>query len=244
MELVLFISLVALSIVLTSIFLYVRVKHGYLAGLFTKIIASFGFVALAVFMYFTKIQISYYSGIAICLIILGLVCGLIGDVLLDLKIIYPFHDDKYLTAGMIAFGVGHFFYIAAMLTLVSGEMEIFYYNWLPLLLIVLGAVVACLLVWLVSVKLLKLKFGKHTLITNCYSFVLLLTTALAVFLCFVGVSFKMYILAAGFVLFLISDLILSTQYFGGKQESKPLIVFNHLFYYLAQITIASFIYFI
>ena len=144
---------------------------------------------------------------------------------------------------MVAFGVGHVFYIVSMLVLAGGEIQVFS-KILPLGLIVLGAIVACLLVWFVSKRFLKLNFGKNTLITNCYSFILILTTALSVYLCFAGLSFKMYILAIGFVLFLISDLILSTQYFGGKQNNKTLIVLNHLFYYLAQIIIASFVFFI
>lgn len=243
MEIYLFISLVCLCLLSMVIFLICRVKYGGLTGVFTKIFASFCFIVLAVFLNFVKIQPSFYTKISICLIILGLVCGLIGDVLLDLKIIYPFHNDKYLKAGMVSFGVGHIFYISSMLILLSEQVNIFS-KFLPLVLILLGSLILSALVWVISKYILKLNFGKNTLITNCYSFILLLTTAISVYLCFMGLNIKFYILVAGFVLFLISDLILSIQYFGGKQDSKPLIVLNHLFYYLAQIIIASFIYFI
>ena len=243
MYLYIFIGLLCLCVILTSTFIYNRVKYGMLNGLFTKTLASFGFVVLAVILSFTKMQASYYANLSISFIIIGLVCGLIGDVLLDLKVMYPFHEDKYLKAGMVSFGIGHIFYIASMLNLTNIEIDLIHI-WLPLVLIFAGAIVASLLVWFVSVKFLKLNFGKNTLITNCYSFVLLLTTALSVYFSFIGLSFNMYILAIGFAMFLISDLILSTQYFGGKQDNKKLIVLNHLFYYLAQIIIASFIYFI
>ena len=179
----------------------------------------------------------------ICFILLGLICGLIGDVLLDLKVIYPFHDDKYLKAGMVAFGVGHIFYISALLVLAVAESNFFDY-WIEILFIVGGAVVLCFLTWLISTKILKLNFGNNMLITNCYSFILILTTAISIYMCFLGMGNKMIIIAVGFCLFLISDLILSTQYFGGKQENKTLIILNHTFYYLAQILIASFIYFV
>ena len=243
MEIYLFIGLLCLCLMSVIAFLVCRVKFGGLAGVFTKIFASFCFIVLAVFLNFTKIQPSYYTKISICFLVLGLVCGLVGDILLDLKIIYPFHDNKYLKAGMVSFGIGHVLYIFAMLILASGQTNIFS-NYLHIILLIVGSLILSLLVWLVSKFVLKLNFGKNTLITNCYSFILLLTTALSVYLCFAGLSIKMYILAVGFVLFLVSDLILSTQYFGGKQNNKVLIVLNHLFYYLAQITIASFVYFI
>ena len=243
MEDYLFLGLVCLCLILTTIFLFVRVKYGSIAGLLTKVLASFSFVLLAVVLSFTKMQSNYYASLSIAFLILGLVCGLIGDILLDLKVMYVFHEDKYLKAGMLSFGVGHVFYIASMLTLLNNEVYVFE-KWLPLVLIFAGAMIASIVVWLVSKNVLKLNFGKNTLITNCYSFVLIFTTALSIYLNFVGLSVKMFILSIGFGLFLVSDLILSTQYFGGKQDNKKLIVFNHLTYYLAQIIIASFIYFI
>ena len=243
MENYLFLSLVCLCLILTTIFLFVRVKYGSIAGLLTKVLASFSFVLLAVMLSFTKMQSNYYASISIAFLIMGLVCGLIGDILLDLKVMYVFHEDKYLKAGMVSFGVGHIFYVASMLTLLNNEIDIIS-KWLPLVLIFAGSVVASFVVWLISKNILKLNFGKNTFITNLYSFVLIFTTALSIYLNFVGLSVKMFVLSIGFVLFLISDLILSTQYFGGKQDDKKLIVFNHLTYYLAQIIIASFIYFI
>ena len=86
----------------------------------------------------------------------------------------------------------------------------------------------------------EFNFEKFTGLVNIYSFILFLTTALSVYLSFIGLTAPVIILAIGFVLFLASDLILSMQYFGGKQDSKPLTFINHLLYYAAQIIIAAY----
>ena len=52
-----------------------------------------------------------------------------------------------------------------------------------------------------------------------------------------------WIFAAGMILFFLSDLVLSMQYFGGKTQ-KSLIYINHILYYLAQICIAISIFYI
>ena len=115
---------------------------------------------------------------------------------------------------------------------------------IPLAIIAGGCLVLTLANWIISIKVLKFNFEKFTGLVNIYSFILFLTTALSVYLSFIGLTAPVIILAIGFVLFLASDLILSMQYFGGKQDSKPLTFINHLLYYAAQIIIAAFIYFI
>jgi len=57
-------------------------------------------------------------------------------------------------------------------------------------------------------------------------------------------SLQNILLSVGLISFLASDLVLSLQYFGGKQDSKNLTIVNHILYYIAQILIASFIFFI
>jgi hypothetical protein len=44
---------------------------------------------------------------------------------------------------------------------------------------------------------------------------------------------------AGMVLFFLSDVVLSFQYFGGKIDDKKLIVVNHALYYAAQIILVA-----
>ena len=146
---------------------------------------------------------------------------------------------------MTSFSIGHIFNIFGLILLALEQVDIFASPYLITLgIIALGCLVLTLVIWIVSVKVLKFNFEKFTPIVNVYSFILLLTTALSVYLSFIGLTAPVFVLAIGFTLFLASDLILSMQYFGGKQESKPLTFANHLLYYAAQIIIAAFIYFI
>jgi len=234
---------VCLCVFSTIVFLVARVKKGGLAGLFTKIIASVCFIMLGMFLSFGKNQIGYYSSLPICLIIIGLVLGLVGDIVLDLKVMYEFHDKQYLNCGMTAFSVAHIFNIAAILTFVNTQISVQNYL-IPIAIIAGSCVVLTLVISLISTKILKLNYGKHAVLTNIYCFILLLTTALSIYFTVVLKNYYMIILSVGFVFFLLSDLILSTQYFGGKQDNKKLIILNHATYYLAQILIATFIYFI
>ena len=132
-----------------------------------------------------------------------------------------------------------------MILLALEQVDLFSKEYIiPLAIIAGGCLVLTLANWIISIKVLKFNFEKFTGLVNIYSFILFLTTALSVYLSFIGLTAPVIILAIGFVLFLASDLILSMQYFGGKQDSKPLTFINHLLYYAAQIIIAAFIYFI
>jgi uncharacterized protein with PQ loop repeat len=52
-----------------------------------------------------------------------------------------------------------------------------------------------------------------------------------------GVNF--WVAFVGLVLFFLSDIVLSFQYFGGKISNKPLIAINHILYYSAQIILLA-----
>lgn len=229
----------------TGVFLHFRLSKGGVVGVLTKTIASFCFVVFALFLSTSKNGESFYGGYTITCLIVGLVCGLIGDILLDLKVIYPFHKKQYLLGGMTSFSVGHIFNISGLILLALEQIDIFASHYLLSIgIIALSCLVLTLFIWLVSVRVLKFNFEKFSLIVNIYTFILLSTTTLSIYFSFIGLTAPVIILAIGFVLFLSSDLILSMQYFGGKQESKALTFANHLLYYAAQIIIATFIYFI
>jgi len=245
MDLYVLIFGLCICILTTGVFLNLRVNKGGVGALMAKTIASLCFVIFALFLSTTKTGVAYNASLTITCLIVGLVCGLIGDILLDLKVMYAFHEDKYLTGGMTAFSVGHVFNILGLLLLANNQVNIFSGEYLiPLAIIVGISLVLTFTTSIVSKKVLKFDFGKFGWLVNLYSFILMLTTALSIYLCFIGLTSPMFILAIGFVLFLASDLVLSQQYFGGKKTDKTLTFINHLLYYAAQITIAMFIYFI
>lgn len=233
---------ICVALALASLFIVVRVKKGGVDGIVTKALASFGFVALGLFLMATKAGQNDFSRYSSIVILCGLVCGLIGDVLLDLKVVYPFHEDKYLTFGMLSFLFGHLFFIGSMGVIFAGNAT--KAITFPIIFIVVISAIFAVGIWFVTSRYMHLDYGKHALLSTIYAGVLLFTTVFSIYLAFSTMLTSLFIMAVGFLLFLASDLVLSLQYFGGKQSVKSLIILNHSLYYLAQILIAVSIYFI
>lgn len=233
---------ICVALALVSLFIVVRIKKGGVDGIVTKALASFGFVALGLFLMATKAGQNDFSRYSSIVILCGLVCGLIGDVLLDLKVVYPFHEDKYLTFGMLSFLFGHLFFIGSMGVIFAGNAT--KAITFPIIFIVVISAIFAVGIWFVTSRYMHLDYGKHALLSTIYAGVLLFTTVFSIYLAFSTMLTSLFIMAVGFLLFLASDLVLSLQYFGGKQSVKSLIILNHSLYYLAQILIAVSIYFI
>ena len=91
---------------------------------------------------------------------------------------------------------------------------------------------------------MKMTFGKFLIPTVVYTFLLTLfvatTVAAGVLTAF---TVPVILLVSGSALFLASDLVLSMIYFDGN-ESRLLIVVNHVLYYLAQFAIALSLYYV
>lgn len=227
-----YIVMVAAIVIIVSCFITLRVKRGGVYALAVKAIASMGLIVAA---FYGIIEQGYKD--AYSFIILGLIFGLIGDILLDLKVIYRQHDEFYTNAGMLSFGIGHLMYLVAIISLsnISGR-------WIAAVVAVVVAIaISSLIMWL-GPKFLKLDFGRFFWQSYVYSFLLLFMMSFSVYLSFM--SPRLWFFGAGLSMFLLSDLILSTQYFGNKLDSKLLIIVNHATYYVAQILIMSAIFFI
>ncbi|MFW5779847.1 MAG: lysoplasmalogenase family protein [Bacillota bacterium] len=225
------ITMIVLAVLAAIFFMYVRVTRGGVLGVLTKTLASIFFIALGV-----AGAISLYPDIdkAALFIILGLVMGLVGDVVLDLKVVYPESSDLYLNAGMISFGVGHFIYIAAIIMLIEFDLSV--------LLASVAITIPISIAILMSSKVMKIDFGKFIVHAISYTVILTFTSVYATAL---AISDSRFILMSiGMILFLLSDLVLSPMYFAGKQDDKFMCVANHTLYYGAQICIATFIFMI
>lgn len=230
-------ALLSVAIVLAVVFIIVRVVKGGIWGLFTKTTASLAFVVLALFG-------AYVSGLNLIaiFIIIGLMFGLIGDIILDLKIIYKQESDAYLNAGMLSFALGHFMYLVATV-LFANKILINDIKTLYLAVIAFGiAGIITIAISLLEKPVLKLDFGKFRLQSLGYTFILSFMSAFSIAVAIFNNMF--FIFAVGVLLIFISDLILSLQYFGAKQENKILTILNHSIYYLGQIAIAFSLFFI
>jgi hypothetical protein len=105
------------------------------------------------------------------------------------------------------------------------------------LLITIGVAIVLTVGTILSSRMMGLKFGKFLWQTVGYTFILNCSMVYTLVLSIMGGS--LWLAFVGMVLFLLSDVVLSFQYFGGKLEDKKLIVINHALYYAAQIVLVA-----
>ena len=161
------------------------------------------------------------------LIFLGLFFGLAGDVVLQLRYLYPKKHDLCFVLGMLLFGLGHLSYIPALLLLDAPA-------WLPALPV---CAVLLLLVKLYTVWR-GVKAGKLLLPGTVYLAIVCYMGALAAVIVVRGFSVGTLLFAVGGILFPISDSILTAHSFGRERRAIQSVLL-HITYYLAQCLIAA-----
>ena len=226
--------LVALFIIAVTLFLIIRVSYKNEHSLVLKTIASLIFVAIGLLSIIKGNDIRLKA-----MFTFGLVCGLVGDILLDLKVMYKQQEKVYLNCGMLVFGMGHIAYFFGLLIYISDKV-LTGYGWVLLSAFCLSLLIGALIVRFAPK--LKLDMAGYKWQNFLYSSVLVFMTLSSV--CLAIVVSYVWIMAIGFILFLASDLVLSMQYFGGKADSKGLTIANHVLYYVAQLLLATFVFFI
>lgn len=221
------ILLTALAVGASLLFSILRVTHGGVVSLLTKTLASFCFVALGVVV----VCLHKLSDVGLFLL-LGLIAGMIGDILLDLKSVDSTRGKSYLNYGMVAFGIGHIFYIL-FISFISGKNIA-----TEALIATAFAVIFTIVVVFFSKQLLGITLDNFVVQTGLYCCVLSFAAAFAVAIA-CTLSF-VWPFAIALVSFWLSDIVLSIMYFGGKADNKFLSILNHVLYYGAQIAIALF----
>ena len=226
---------IALGVVGLVFYLLEKCKNYSLKGVLIKTIISLLFLAVALSASYLNRDHALNA-----FVIFGLILGLLGDIWLDLKYVYPKEDKIYTYAGFIAFGIGHILFVTGMMMEYFGGGNFLFF------LIPLGAAVLFSIANYFLAKPMKLDFKDMKFTVSIYAFLLAMTPFTALFLCiYTGWSVSALImLFAGGISFAISDLVLSGTYFGEGHE-KPLdFILNYIFYYGAQFTIAFSIYFL
>lgn len=221
----LYIVMLLLSLALAAIFTLRRSGKTDEISLLLKTASSMAFVMLGC------VSFRYSHGAISLALIPGLVFGLIGDVYLDLKYVYPRKAVFYTFVGFGAFILGHLCYM------------IFLFTQYPLT--VAGLIIALVIgalggavIYLTPEKM-KVNYGRFHVISAAYGALLIFLTVYALSLCFVRFTGAKVMFFLGILLFLISDLILSQIYFGQNKNTPGNSILNHASYYLGQILIAA-----
>lgn len=231
-----FYAALAAGVAATVLFLAVRVKKGGIPGLITKTLASVFFILTAVFACFAAGNFDVVRQYGL-FIVAGLIFGMLGDIWLDLKWVYPEDNDVYTFAGMISFALGHVFYLYAIYSFSAAVSASVWYIIVPLAAAVIFGGIAIGLE-----KVMKLEYGKFKWISFAYGAILaFMTFSAASAMIATGFETVWIVMTVGGVFFIISDLILSGMYFDiGKSKNTPVnIVLNHATYYIAQFVIAA-----
>ena len=220
---------------------YIREKiRGYTVNaVLIKSLVSFLFLAVAVCGAWHAAARGKAS--LLCpLVILGLLAGLLGDIWLDLKFVFPGKDRPFTLAGFFCFGVGHVLYITGLLASFFPEGQPLFLL-IPALLALLAAAANLLLE-----KPMHLRFGSLRPTVIVYSLLLFSTVFLSGSLALAKDwrCLPLNLFFAGSVLFALSDLILSGTYFGEGKERPVDLALNYLTYYPAQFLIALSLYYL
>ena len=232
------------SVLLIGLFIYIELKDKPLLAFFLKGLASFSFIGLfgVVFLerYYDlplsqifQVLLIFDMLLGIVLILLGLLAGLIGDLFLALRPLRPKTEDQnIIVAGMIAFSVGHIFYMGAL-------FEFGQFSWWA----IAFSLIATLMVYIFSGRM-NFQMGITKWPMMIYSFLIFFMLGTTInFAVMSSLSTQAFILLLGAGLFVISDLLLAPIYFLGVTD-KRVIAINLVTYYMAQLLIALSIYYV
>lgn len=238
-HLITYILFLMLGIFFLILFLKERVRGCSVKAMLLKATTSVMFLAAAVLAAYTNPVSGTHRSLS-GFVISGLFFGLLGDIWLDLKYVYPKDDIVYTYAGFSVFGIGHILYISGMLLNYAAFSKPAYVA-VPLMIgIIIGILNG------MAGRIMALEYGKFKPVVMAYGAILFMMTLLAGSLAWQErlQNMPLNLLFAGGVLFLISDLILSGTYFGKGKDRPVDIITNHIFYYAAQFVIAASILFV
>lgn len=199
-----------------------------------KTVASALFILAGILSVFIAGRFTVYAK----LIIVGLVFGMLGDILLHIP------TDKMIVfgGGLFAFLIGHIFYISAYkqaLNFYTPKAKVFDWRAVVAILVI---VLSCVIYAVLS----DMKLGVATIPVIMYAITIsiMLVTAFQLgirvfYEGFEGDTAIILTVSVGSLLFMLSDATLALLLFGGKGKNRPLKIFNIATYYAGQVLIAS-----
>jgi uncharacterized membrane protein YhhN len=214
-----YLSIVLLSLVLASCFMYYEYKKLYKTAVLLKALASLSFILFGL-LSATQCNDPVFAR----RIIIGLILGGIADVLLNLRFVFPNRGKKIFLVGILVFLSGHLLYLAALIP----------YSTSLVLWLGIGTVLTVLvLLWIFSKITVAMAFKIFGIL---YIGAIMLMNSVAAGILINTHSTHSVVFFIGALLFLISDIVLILNTFGPKQKQK-LRVTNLSLYYVGQLLI-------
>ena len=220
-------------------FLYFRVKEERVKAVIIKGLVSLMFIATALVAWLTGSGSHNTFGV---FVLVGLLFGLAGDVLLDLKYIVSKEKEMtYTVLGFFAFFFGHVFYtLGLFLKLFDFHANIMY--------LIVPIIIAAVLtvVTLLMEKFSEIRYKRMKPYVLIYGVALFFTTSIYMSAA-IQTEFQyplLVIFAISLLLFMLSDLILNNTYFAPGFSKPVFIITNHALYYVAQFAIAVSLYYL
>lgn len=215
------IVLALVGIVLQGLFIGVEHKKKYVAADVLKGLASLMFVCIG-WIGFQKVTTdSLGKWIAI-----GLLLGLVGDVLLNLRFILKKNGQKAFLLGIVAFLIGHILYLCALLPISVHTGSC----------VLIGAVLAAgLLAYIFKTMEVKPAFKIFGVF---YLGAVIIMTVIALGIALATGNTHDIVYAVGAVLFMASDIVLIFNTFSGVTKFS-LRITNLSLYYVGQLLIAG-----
>ncbi len=171
------------------------------------------------------------------LVVFGSVLGLVGDVFIELKAMYPQNMKSHLNFGFAFFMLEHVVLVAA--TLITYPMKLMNF------LICLIAPLVVFAVSKIAGKIMKLNMGEFEAISYIYGALASMTFSVGFMtLTTYGFALSQILFFIGGVLFFGSDMVLSMIFFADGKNTKFFTVANHILYFGAQISLATSLFFL
>ena len=214
--------LIILCLLIMSAFIYFEKKEKYVLTVVLKGLASLMFVILGFLCSRVIVDDGHFSK----MVRIGLILGLIADVLLNLRFVFKKKGKIVFLVGILVFLSGHILYLCALIPTVKNIL-------IPL---IVGIVLTAIIIYWIFTQIEAQKafkiFGVFYIgaivIMNCFAVTNLIQDPS---------NTRYLIFVIGAILFLISDIVLILNTFG-KTSKFSLRITNLSLYYLGQILIA------
>ena len=213
------IGLIIIGILLQGLFIKVEHEEKYVLADILKGSAALMFVLVGYNAYLAN------SSDTNRLFLIGLIFGMIGDILLNLRYVFPKNGQKIFLVGILAFLIGHILYLVALIPQAQ-------HLWL---FVAIGAIAAAgLLAYIFKTMEVKKAFKIFGVF---YLGAVFIMCSIAIGIAIFAPSPRSIVYAIGAILFTASDVVLIFNTFSGVTRFS-LRITNLSLYYLGQMLIA------